>query len=249
MNRIERVALTDPRPAPVPRGLSRTRRSLPPELIHAIDLERLSWTLQLKGVPAAHVAMIARPRRMGVCLRPPESLAPGPVLGLGTALSEIDRLWPAPSLSPREPGLRTRAQAIERWLAGEVAASVLLSLVQVVGGRRRGQQAAAHQLIMDPASADVIRRAFDLISGLTQRHAYVLGDELSFVDLTAAAVLAPIARKEGWVWAGHGWPPLSAVAGRCELAQHRGAAWVRGIYERHARQRVVTPHSSHSWLP
>ncbi|MSO98191.1 MAG: hypothetical protein EXR11_08240 [Rhodospirillaceae bacterium] len=94
-----------------------------------------------------------------------------------------------------------------------------------------------------------ITRALNLICGLTERHFYLLGDQLTATDITAAAVLAPIARKEGWAWAGQAWPPMSMVAGRSSLAVHRGAAWVRTLYEHHGKRAAMIPASSRAWLP
>jgi glutathione S-transferase len=248
MNRIERVSVGD-RPMAARRPPGRTRRSLPPELAHAIDLERLHWFIHLKAIAPEDIEVLARPRRLGVRLPTLDGGAPAAILGFGAAMAEIDRRWPTPVLMARDPALRARALAIERWLLGEVGAGVLSSLVQLMGAEWRPQQVSMPRVIMDAAAAATIRRALDLVSGLTQRHGYLLGNELSSADITAAAVLAPIARKDGWGWAGRTWTPLSAVAGRSDLAQHRGAAWVREIYQRHGERQCVAPETCYAWVP
>jgi hypothetical protein len=72
---------------------------------------------------------------------------------------------------------------------------------------------------------------------------------LSSADMTAAAVLAPIARQEGWSWAGKLWAPLDHLAGRSHLIHHQGAAWVRALYAQHGKSPVINPEPGRAWLP
>jgi hypothetical protein len=227
---------------------ARTRRSLPPELVNAIDIERLRWTMRLKGIEATAVEIVAGPRRVGVRLRGTGDPKTAVTLSLSAALAEIERRWPTPELLVREAHLRARALALERWLLKDVGGPVVASLVHLMGVAHGGLPLAS-RVVIEPAAADVIRRALDLVAGLTQRHAYLLGGALTFTDIAAAAVLAPIARLDGWEWAGRGWTPLAAVAGRSDLARHRGAAWVRDLYRRHGEPRGVSPDLSCAWVP
>jgi glutathione S-transferase len=252
MNQIRRFKYEDGQ-----RPLARTRRSLPPELTYAVDLERLRWALKIKRRPVDTLDILARPRRLGVRIRAipkngrGDETADGdsPVLGVGAALLELDRRWPDPPLTAGPPALRARSQAMERWLLDEVGRAVTASLVETISLAPRPHAEAPDRIILAAAIADPIRRALDLVSGLTARHGYLLGEALTLVDLTAAAVLAPIARKDGWVWAGRTWTPLGAVAGRTDLARHRGAAWVRDIYDRHAEIAAPPAEPARAWVP
>jgi glutathione S-transferase len=230
---------------------AKSRRSFPPELVHAVDLERLYWSLNIKGLEPDLVIPVPRARRLGVRfthrLTNPSNAAALPAanaaLGFNAALREIERLRPAPALLPVHPAARRRALALERWFCGEVAPCVLWSLLQPLHGKR------AAETKTEKAMTAPIARALDLIAGLVERHAYVLGDTLSYADLTVAAVLAPIARKDGWAWAGRAWTPLSVLAGRSPLSTHRGAAWVRRLYDRHLISPAATAVPKRAWLP
>jgi len=220
----------------------RSRRSLPPELVNAIDLERLRWTLHLKGVAAESVTPVPRARRLGVRFAGAEQARASAALGMSGALREIERRWPSPSLMPADSGGRKRVAALERWFCGEVAHGVLGLMLQPPMPGARGA---------DRAMTAPIARALDLVSGLTERHPYLLGDSLSAADITVAATLAPVARKDGWIWAGRTWPPLGALAGRSALAHTRGAAWVRDIYARYAAAGAEPHHAepARTWIP
>jgi hypothetical protein len=226
---------------------SKSRRSLPPELVHAIDIERLSWVLHIKGLERDFAQAVPRARRLGVRFRQaPAEGVPGAVsaaLGVNAALREIERLRPDPALLPREPALRRRVSTLERWFCEEVGPCVLWSLTQPFEARAQSRNQG------DRAMAAPIARALDLIAGLTERHSYLSGDALSCADITAAAVLAPIARQEGWAWAGRLWTPIDHVAGRSVLTTHRGAAWVRALYARHGKCRTTNAEPARVWLP
>lgn len=221
--------------APTLPSAPKTRRSIPPELVHATDLERLYFTLRIKGLDGESVSLVARGRRLGVRFEDRPHIA---ALGVNAALREIERHTPAPPLILTDPGLRKRAQALERWACAEVAPAVVWTLLQPVALTGA-----------DSAATAPIARALDLIAGLTRRHTYLMGPHLSAADITLAAALAPVARKDGWVWAGRGWTPLAQLAGRSALSSHAASAWVRQIYERHAKTQAVGREPARSWVP
>ncbi|MBM3512407.1 MAG: hypothetical protein FJX59_01685 [Alphaproteobacteria bacterium] len=91
-------------------------------------------------------------------------------------------------------------------------------------------------------------RALDVVDRLLDRRRYLSGDAFSTLDLTAAAVLAPIARPEGWCWAKVAarrrsdslWPTL--------FYTHPAAAWVRRVYDVYAGPGAVSP-AALAWAP
>ena len=208
----------------------KSRRSLPPELVHAFELERLYWSLYIKGLDYSTVAPVPRARRLGIRFLQPLA---NPTIGINAALREIERLRPKPALIPANYAVRRRAAALERWFCNEIAPCVMWFLLQPVLGKGEHHS---------------ITRGMDLVVGLTNRHGYLLGDQLSSADITAAAVLAPIARHEGWVWAGRSWIP-NQLFGCSPLANHAGSNWVRGMYERHGLARVSVRAPDRPWLP
>ncbi|MSO98190.1 MAG: hypothetical protein EXR11_08235 [Rhodospirillaceae bacterium] len=117
-----------------PAAAPKTRRGLPSELAFAIDLERLWWTMDLKGLPPEAAEIVPRPRRLGVRIA---DCADGAVIGIGTAIQELERLRPAPRLLPADASLRRRAARPERWLTGEIARCVLWHLLQPLSARGR----------------------------------------------------------------------------------------------------------------
>jgi glutathione S-transferase len=213
----------------------KTRRSLPPDLVHAVDLERLYWTLHIKGLATDYITLITRSRRLGVRFAHTPGIT---ALGINAALREIERQAPQPALIPHDIYMRKRAAALEKWAVTAVAPAVLWTLLQPINAART-----------DAAMTAPIARALNLIAGLTRRHAYLMGEQLSAADITLAAALAPIARKDGWTWAGRLWTPLALLAGRTSLASHAGAAWVRGIYAVHGKIGSAPPDAARAWIP
>jgi|GEM_PF-5996714 len=220
--------------APAP-SAAKTRRSIPPALVHAVDLERLYFTLHIKGLEPGSLSLVTRGRRLGVCFEDRPEIA---ALGVNAALREIERQVLIPALILDEPAARRRALSLERWACAEVGPAVIWSLLQPVSVPRA-----------DSGPLAPVRRALDLIAGLTRRHAYLMGPALSAVDITLASVLAPIARKDGWIWAGRLWTPLAQLAGRSALSSHTGAAWVRRIYDVHAKTGAMMREPARAWVP
>jgi glutathione S-transferase len=223
----------------------KSRRNMPPELVYAIDLERLFWTLKIKGLAPADVDVSVRSPRLGVRFATAQKAAePGKTLTLKAALRLIETLRPVPALVPADADVRAKVQAFERWMTGEVADSVMWCLLRPPVSR--GAAGFSDQFM-----TSLIMRALDVVAslGLHNDRPYLFGNALSSADITAAAVLAPVVRKEGWAWAGQSWTPLSLVAGRSALVRHPGAAWVREMYARHAHQAVSAPEQTRAWVP
>lgn len=218
----------------------KARRGLPPELSHAISLERLWWTLEIKGLKATTAKVVTRGHRLGIEF--PEAKDGRKTLTLRGALKQIDALQHKPDLVPDDPDSRSKALTLERWLMADVADSVLWCLLRPPVPKNAAG-------FSDQFMTSLIMRALDVVASISQQKTYLFGDRLSSADLAAAAVLAPVARKEGWAWAGQMWAPLSSIAGRSVLVRHPGAAWVRGIYDRHAQKALAVPDQSRVWVP
>jgi glutathione S-transferase len=237
----------------------KVRRSVPPELAYAVSLERLYWALHIKGLNADAVTVMPRAQRLAV--RFGKALAPAKDISLKAALSQLETLRPEPSLVPADADVRQRAGAFERWMTGEVADTVMWCLLRPpvknaaqhvaahAAAKHAPQSINAEMALSDQFMTSVLIRALDVVQSLSAQQPYLFGSALTQADLTAAAVLAPVVRKQGWTWAGRLWTPLSAVAGRSALARHPGANWVRMMYDLHSPNFTAQPEQTRAWVP
>lgn len=128
--------------------------------------------------------------------------------------------------------------ALSAWLLSDVAWAV----------RGLGSDLAGD----DPAGSDnasrIVRRALDIVERLLSGRAYLSGPSFGALDLTAAAVLAPIARPEGWRWAQARAPRRSDSLWPTTFYGHPAAAWVRRVYDLHAHAGGPPP-AMLTWAP
>jgi glutathione S-transferase len=206
--------------APAERPFS--RRSVPPHLLRAVDQERLHLTIQIKGLEPSRVVHFAR------------------ALSTNAALREIDRLVPHPALWPRGRPAQRRMADMERWFCQDVAPTVLWRLNQPSTDRID----PSNQLICAP-----IGRGLDLVAGLTRKHPYLMGDTLTFADIAAASVLAPVAREQGWAWADTQGTIARVFHTNESWRERPGAAWVRAFYEQHGKAQKQIEEPQRAWLP
>ena len=119
----------------------------------------------------------------------PRANVMGRDFNIHAALREIERVAPHPALLPRGREAQRRMRDVERWFCQEVAPAVLWRLNPPVSSQLNEQS--------DPDNASMyapIRKALDLVAGLTRKHCCLMGEELTFADIAAASVLAPVAR-------------------------------------------------------
>lgn len=219
---------------------AKIRRNVPPELAVAISQERLSWTLNLKGLSPE--AMKVEPARPRLRVRLAGEAQDGPTLTLRAALQRIEALRPEPALENFTPGQRKQAADLERWFMGEVADQILWCLLRPPVPKGPGGYA-------DQFMTAVIYRAMEEAARIRGSSPYLFGSRLSSADIAVAAVLAPAVCNEGWTWAARNWAPMSAVAGRSNMVRHPTGVWVRGLYERHAQSHRAAPNLSRAWVP
>lgn len=216
------------------------RRGLPPELATAVALERLSWSLAVKGADPRLVHVVSTPQRLLIRFAgEPEARKPHT---LRAALQHIETQYPNPALVPADPEDRLRAAAIERVFMSEVADHVLWCLLRPPV--MKGPAGYADQFM----TATTLR-AVESIATLRGDRPYLFGGRLSSADIAVAAVLAPAVCNDGWTWGARGWSPMSAVAGRSALVRHATAIWVRGLYARYAQRSLVAPNHTRAWVP
>lgn len=209
----------------------KNRRNLPPDLLHAIDHERTSWVLFIKGLCVNSVIFVPHPRGRKL------AWADSPACVINStiaALQQIEIRNPKPALLPATPEARKRCLELERWFCGEVAPTILWLMVQPQhpASNTRGMLAPAMQ-------------ALETIGNLTKQQTYLVGESLTRADIAAASVLAPLARKEGWVWAGRN----TGLGRSSRLLEHPSADWVRQVYAKHAPAKIVGSESGRAWLP
>ena len=170
---------------------------------------------------------------------------------------------PEPPLHPKAPEERARALAIEDWfdeVVGHPVRTLIVPALVESGGPERIAEVmlsgmsdgvkrtfhAIHPLFrrfyywrhhIDPRSraeaADVVTSGFDRVEAELQPNGYLVGDAFSVADLTAAALLAPIVRPAGTIWAGIGDLPPSLEAFHATIADRDATAWVHETYRRH----------------
>jgi glutathione S-transferase len=173
-------------------------------------------------------------------------------------IAALERIEPQPPLYPSDPAARDRALAIEDQFDEEVGHALRRALFWDFRDNRpymidfiTQQQPAALRLMMratfpagwayvsrrytfterDAAEAWVtVERALDRIEALRAGGPYLVGDAFTVADLTAAALLWPIA-----------WPPefpyrlpeLPASPKLERLREHPTAGWIGDVYARH----------------
>jgi glutathione S-transferase len=225
-----------------------SKRSVPPHLVHAIDQERLHWALYIKGLDRGRAMFFCRDHQAvgrtnedGVG---PRANVMGRDFNIHAALREIERVAPHPALLPRGREAQRRMRDVERWFCQEVAPAVLWRLNPPVSSQLNEQS--------DPDNASMyapIRKALDLVAGLTRKHCCLMGEELTFADIAAASVLAPVAREMGWAWADTQGTAARVFHTSGSWREHPGAAWVREFYEQHGTSAKQAEEPQRAWLP
>jgi glutathione S-transferase len=184
-------------------------------------------------------------------------------------IATVEQLWPDPPLYPSDPDARREALDLEERFDDQIghearrltldatldhpdviARMFLRGLPRPLQSAARASSAATglltrRQYGVDDASVARAREqvdvALDTIEARTTAGSYLVGDAFSVADLTAAALLAPVAMPpeyhDPW-WIDHPVPErLRALV--AELAARPGIAWAREMYRRHRGARRV----------
>ena len=178
-------------------------------------------------------------------------------------LAVLEDRWPEPPLLPADATLRAEAEAIQDGFDAEVGHPVRTLIVPAIveeGGARvvevlmRGMGGGTERLftwiqpVFRPyyywrhrigdesraAAPAAVIAGFDRIEAALGASGYLAGDAFSVADLTAAALLAPIVRPPGTIWAELGaFPDALERWVEAEVAGRPGFRWVRDVYARH----------------
>ena len=188
-------------------------------------------------------------------------------IGDSTAIiAALEDYKPEPALYPADPADRQRTLALEDYFDEELAArvrrllftyafkdpeaTVEAALPQAAGTARRTLMRAllpiARPIVRrdydanEAASADAregIVAAMDRLEGELGASGYLVGDEFSVADLTAAALFTPLLAPKERPYA---LPLPAALAGfREELEARPGGEWVTEIYARHRSEQLI----------
>jgi glutathione S-transferase len=211
-------------------------------------------------LPGPHVPAI---RRLSGGTQTPVLVADGRTIAGSAAIVEfLESTVPTPALLPADPRLRSDALDFARQFdeaAGPAARAALFSVVLDHGGYfcaifadQHGSVARAAYRAAFPlarpivarankaADAGDIARAFetvdrsldDLATRIASR-GHVIGDTFTVADLTAAALLAPLAGVEHADMALPQPAPESVRALLARYAPHPAIRWVNAIYRRY----------------
>jgi glutathione S-transferase len=185
-------------------------------------------------------------------------------------IEALERLVPEPALYPRDEVTRRRALEIEDFFDEEVGdavrAAVLAPLFDtdreaVVGlltsgmaeGPRRTVRAiypafAAYYKLRHRINPRTVADApakvvagLDRIAREVGSSGYLVGDEFSVADLTAAALFSPLVMPPEFPYPPPEPAPRSLVELRASLSQHPGYRWVVETYRRHRGTSAEVP--------
>lgn len=178
-------------------------------------------------------------------------------------IAALEDHTPQPPLYPADRAERERALAIEDWfdesVGHPVRTLVVPALMEIAGAERvsetlmsgmapTAQRAfrAAHPLFRRyyywrhrigdatrAAAPEAVRSGFDRIEAELGSGEYLVGAGFSVADLSAAAMLAPLVRPPGSLWARLGELPEPVERFVASLEQRPAFAWVHEMYRRH----------------
>jgi glutathione S-transferase len=214
------------------------------EVLSASYLPRAWWATGAAHLPVLH-------------------LEDGAVGDSTAIIAALEEKWPEPPLYPRDPDLRARALEIEDWFDEEVGhpvRTVLVGPLMTEGGAERTAEVMARGMsggaraafrLLHPVfyrfyfwrhgvhdesrsqAPGIVVSGFDRIAKEKGAAGYLVGDSFTVADLSAAALLAPIARPKGTIWAEIDGMPEAVERFMEKLSDHPGVAWVHEIYRRH----------------
>ncbi len=224
----------------------------------AVPHERVSY------LPGPHRPAIQR--LSGQMQTPVLELDGEPIAGSAAIIDRLEERFPDPALYPEDGAEREQALALQTEMdqtLGPAARTVVFSALVNEGAYMtsmfaRGKPAAKRALyraafplargmiargngVDDPANVAVCfqttREWLDRLTTLRSPAGYLVGDRFSVADLTAAALLAPLA-EVGHVDMRRPRPiPESVTEVLNRFAGHPTLDWVREIYARHRPER------------
>lgn len=235
---------------------------------HSHYNEKVRWTLAHKGLPYARHDLLPGPHVPTVLWLTGQTQTPvmrfGREIVAGSAriIDELERRFPARSLSPADPALRRRALDLQAWADAEVGPLVRRGLFAVlldqpdyvctIFARQRNPTVRRLYRAMFPATRVVMsismgirseaqiaaglagtQAAFDRVAREVGPSGLLAGDTLSIADVAVASLLAPAVRIEHPAMRLPDPMPEAVAAWFERWESHPGAAWVRETYRRH----------------
>jgi glutathione S-transferase len=225
----------------------------------ALDLKQLAHTRR-SLLPGPHLRIV---RALTGRTTTPVLLAGDRVLDGSAAIVEwLDARYPRPPLYPADRALRAEALRIQAWFDEDITPrlrrAVLDALLRsprmfaAVFGEGRSAAARFGYSLLVPFAAPLVRRgngitgaasvadgvraaeeAFAFVAQRAAANGFLVGDQLSIADITAASCLATVVRPENSPMRA---PPRVAPAFAALIARFAplpGAQWVREIYAAH----------------
>lgn len=176
-------------------------------------------------------------------------------------ISALEEYKPDPPLYPKAPDARRRALELEEWFDEELgphirrtffyqvlphsdaaAAAITIGTSAAARAAYRAIFPAIRAVMrmdmgIDAVSAERGREATQIalerVAAERQPSGYLVGDQFSVADLTAAALLSPLVGPPEFPYQ----PPLplgpEVELYRSEMAPHPGFSWAREMYRRH----------------
>lgn len=224
----------------------------------ALDYKRIAHRRR-SYLPGMHILpMLYRSRQKQV---PVWSEGATTVAGSAAILDHLERTWPDPPLLPADPEVRARALEVQRWFDEEVGAQLRAAafvewlddgeyMTALFTGHaglvtRRVYRAAfpliraamrADMQLTPARAAEGLTRGAEAFAFVAERaggSGYLVGDQFTIADLSAAAILSPAVLPDEFPYRPP--QPYSPTFRRFldRWADHPGAAWVREMYRRH----------------
>lgn len=183
----------------------------------------------------------------------------------------LEREYPQPALYPADQAERTRALELQTWFddagpyvrrayfrdflptnayAGELFATgypAPIRLIYRTAFRATRMIMKLDMQISDRGADEGIRRtqeALDIVVKNRGPNGYLVGDQFSVADLTAAAILQPVALPEEYPVAFPKPRPPGLEQWLTRWADHPGTEWVRDMYRRHRGTSIATEDSN-----
>ena len=176
-------------------------------------------------------------------------------------IAALEERWPQPPLYPEDPAQRRRALDLEDFFDEKLGPHIRRAVYQellaypemVVPLFTNGQRLPARILVratfpllrvgmrqrmrINAAAAEKSRRrteeAMDRLEDEIGPSGYLVGDEFTVADLTAAALFYPVARPPEYPYPSVTDPPASAREFLDPLARRPGGEWVSEMFRRH----------------
>jgi glutathione S-transferase len=232
----------------------------------ALDFKRVPH-IRHSLVPGLHIGTVKR--LTGETHVPVLKLNGQVVSDSSRIIEAVERTFPTPALYPEDPAERRRALELEdffdeqlgpyirRWIFHMVLpypefirasfvnhASLPLRLAQ----RLMSPMVAPvmrKQMDINPETAEVARvrtiAAMDRLENELNPSGYLVGDRFTVADLTAAALLSPLARPAEFPYRNAAALPPEFAKAREPLRNHRAFQWTLETYRRHRGKSTEVP--------